>query len=195
MSQIQLLRAPSSPEPRAHADNAWTPEDLAQALVDYLQPQGPVWEAHAGGGAFVRACQRRGIETIATDIDPALGWRVHDAGLGPPDTARPRALVGNPPWGFALDHLSMGLALPGVDLIAWILPGGLLHRTEWRPVLRVAWPDEYIALGRVSYTGPGREHAGGASMTDSAMYVWRRRGGLWTGRGLLRQLVQGQVLP
>jgi len=206
MSQLSLVQ-PTRPTPDEGPDTAYTPHDIVEAVLRHLGAElrmRPVWEMHVGGGAFVSvldaARMGRGPQGIAqpllvlsTDADPAApGLTIgdmsahHDATAGLPEGwPSPDVIVGNPPWSTAREHLEVALRTAG-QLVAWVLPGGLPHRGGWRDVWAHAWPDEYIALGRVSYDGPGRTGRG-SSMTDSALYVWRRSvlTGSWMGRGLM----------
>ena len=196
-AQLALITALPPPTPQAGPDTAWTPPWLATRLVGVLVAaglRGPAWEAHAGGGAFVEALRARRIPVVASDIDPALPWRTWDQAAGlPPGMERPRAMVGNPPWSKAPGMLAS--ALRDVDeLIGRILPGDILHRHGWRPVLQQAWPDQVIALGRVTYGGPGRDHGSASAMTDSAFYIWRRGRHSWQGRGIARRMVGQEEL-
>jgi len=202
VSQIRLLGAPPPPQPTAGSDNAYTPRALAASLVEYLiyahGLRGPVWEAHAGDGAWVEPLQAAGLEVWASDIDPALGWDVWDAARGPmPGTPRFMAGVGNPPWSNAAAMLLDALR-DADELVSWILPSSIFGRTGdrgWDPVLKQAWPDETIDLGRVSYDGPGRDHQNASGKTDSSLVIWRKRDGSWQGRGIRRRLLGSDVKP
>lgn len=197
MNQLRLLSAPRPPEPTADPNNAYTPDDLARALVAHLVRrhglQEPIWEAHAGGGAFVRALIAHGLQHIATDIDPACGWNVWDAARGlPPGMGRPWGIVGNPPWSEATNLLP-GALRDAEQMVSWILPATILGRVEWGPFLRQAWPEEILHLGRIGFGGPGRS-GGGSGMTDCALFTWLRRPLLhpeiqWMGQGITRRMV------
>lgn len=86
----------------------YTPDRLASAVVDRLAPAALSWvlEPSCGGGAFVRALQRRGCLVVGCDLDPEA------VGLQRVDLAWPGSLesfpgsydplgwaVGNPPFG------------------------------------------------------------------------------------------------
>ena len=79
------------------------------------------------------------------------------------------------------------------EMVAFILPAGLEHRDGWADFWTDRAPDEVIALGRVSYGGPGRSGSGGA-MTDSSFYIWRKEtlSTLWRGRWALSTMVGGK---
>ena len=94
------LFAGLAPQASAGSDVAYTPDDVAEACVDYLIPnfvEGPCswWDPCAGGGAFPRALQRRLGPGHATELDAhAESVRsglavVGDALQGPPSECAP----------------------------------------------------------------------------------------------------------
>lgn len=205
-------------QPDEGSDVAYTPARLVTACVELLAADlqasaGLVWEAHCGAGAWLDALSHcvGHQRLLASDADAVAvaqaqddGWQVshHDALLGPPDDAhRPRgrhrpvwAIVGNPPWSTADQHLRMALSIAD-HLVAWVLPFAWLVPAERHWVLRDCPPDEIIALHpRVAYGGPGRD--GGSPPRDSALFVWRRHH-RWGGRASMRVLCweQGVLLP
>lgn len=207
--QTRLALPGVSPPPDAGYDVAWTPSWTTRCLVAHIADElrGTVaWEMHAGGGAFLQPLNRLCTEVLATEIDARAfaltslhsgsTWsQAWDALRGLPEGWPPPAwVVGNPPWSTVLDHLAVAMdeAQQG---IAWVLQAGREHRTEWLPIFRRAMFDECIALGRVSFEGPGRGGRQSAT-TDCAAYIWRRDpDGGWNGRGLMRILdSRGRVL-
>lgn len=59
---------PSKNKPQA--DKVYTPDWLAEAIVNHYKPWGKCLEACAGGGAFVRAMEKFGVKSINTmEID------------------------------------------------------------------------------------------------------------------------------
>lgn len=59
---------PSKNQP--NADKVYTPDDLAEAIVNHFKPWGECLEPCAGGGAFVRAMKKFGVANIsAMEID------------------------------------------------------------------------------------------------------------------------------
>jgi len=67
-----LSRGQNRGQNRAKLDQYWTPDPLAEKLVELL----PIWqdetalEPHAGGGAFVKALRKRASWVGAIDLDP-----------------------------------------------------------------------------------------------------------------------------
>lgn len=221
-TQASLFGAPR-PEPEEAPDVAYTPVPTAAAALHVIHGTmlkgSLILEAHVGGGAWLQALvpyQDRVHPQHGTtnprpvyvmDIDPAapglhmdFPW-VKGRHVGsfldrlPAGWPQPHWIVGNPPWSNAREHLEVALDLAR-DGVAWIMPAGLEHRTRWAEsgLWDRAWPAEIFPLGRVSYSGPGRSGTG-ASMTDSTLYVFRRRATSivpWMGPGFLRPLLRGR---
>lgn len=62
----KLIPAKNKPQ----ADKVYTPDWLAEAIVNHYKPWGKCLEACAGGGAFVRAMEKFGVKSINTmEID------------------------------------------------------------------------------------------------------------------------------
>ena len=77
----KLIPAKNKPE----ADKVYTPDWLAEAIVNHYKPWGKCLEPCAGGGAFVRAMKKFGITDIDTmEIDEGddfiedILWRHYD---------------------------------------------------------------------------------------------------------------------
>ena len=126
-------------------DRCYTPDRLADAVVQALRfPGGElIIEPSAGGGAFVRALRRRWLHAVlvGVDLDPAAPGRVgcNDWIEGSwPEVARsidwqPNLIVGNPPFGDALEHVTAALSF-GCN-VAFILPLAYLGVQAWGPLL------------------------------------------------------------
>ena len=191
-AQLTLLST-LAPEPEPGEDVAYTPLGRAHAIVRSLLPDlGPsplVIEAHAGGGAFLRAFREHGLDYRARELDPAAVRLLHAQGLDCEqgdflDMSRPLcdvSFIGNPPFSVAVEHLLFALSWRP-RLIAWILPAGWGSRTG-RPGQEI--PREVFDSpgygcpvicpmeGRDVYGGPGRD-AKGSAQTDNSLFVWAR---------------------
>lgn len=137
-------------------DRYYTPDSLAEAIVDALPMGDPVsvYEPCVGGGAFVRAVRRRWPDAriIGVDVDPcAEGLALCDEShVGSCLRIRPTAAlcVTNPPFttatveardrAFAVARRAIGSA-PRVALLlpaSWLLGGAAydwLRSPRWRP--------------------------------------------------------------
>ena len=193
MSRAQLtLLSSLQPEPEPGEDVAYTPVSRASSIVRSLLPDlGPsplVIEAHAGGGAFLRAFREHGLDYRARELDPAAVRLLHAQGLDCEqgdflDMSRPLcdvSFIGNPPFSVAVEHLLFALSWRP-RLIAWILPAGWGSRLNHPPAVFNS-PDYGCPVicpmeGRDTYGGPGRD-AKGSAQTDNALFVWARRDAL-----------------
>lgn len=211
MTAALTLPLPLAREPAKEAQGtAYTLPAVTRLCVRYLAAElagRVVWEPHVGAGGWARmALGEGGASTvIGCDVDPGAPavhpdaaatmpdgghyeGHIRDVMDGPPPAwaEQVEVVLGNPPWELAHQHLGAVLD-SGVHLVAWILQADRLGRQRhWPELLRRAWPDEVVQLGRLSYGGPGRDGTG-SGMTDSALYIWRRTGEAWSGRGLLRR--------
>jgi hypothetical protein len=106
--------------PRDTLDRYYTPTVLAEAIVAEL-PVGigkdsrGIWEPHVGGGAFARAIMARRPECRlrVSDVDPtSVAMRDMGGDLGDflDLTGSPWAVIGNPPYGDAEEHVLHALA-------------------------------------------------------------------------------------
>lgn len=156
---------------RRPLDAYYTPDDLAEALVDVL----PVYrcesahEPHAGGGAFVRALMRRGMWVYATDINPdAGGMKLADMAvccdfLDHTPRSQVSWVVGNPPYSNAEAHVRHAIDITGRH-VAFLLRLAFLESRKrvpfWRehPARKV-----WVLAERPSFTG---------GATDAAAYGW-----------------------
>lgn len=75
------------------ADNVYTPEILAQRIVNHFQPFGDCLEPCSGGGAFVRAMQRYGVSSV-TSLDIKEGLDFFDL----PGELKFDFIITNYPW-------------------------------------------------------------------------------------------------
>lgn len=138
----------------AHDDleRFYTPEKLASAcvrlLVDEMDGVPPVAvEPSAGGGAFVRALRAAGVEAITgIDVDEhAAGLELCDRSLVMDvlrmhagvwgDTSDVRAVVGNPPFGDASEHIPILREVFPMAWLGFILPIENQTVGYWQPVL------------------------------------------------------------
>lgn len=166
-------------------ERCYTPQWLADACVARLRVDRDrdlgIWvEPSAGGGAFVRAMQQhlQCRRVIAYDLDPramglALADECHEGdwvqmarGLG---ASRIAAVVGNPPFSLAIEHLVAARATCPDAVIALILPLAILGVQQWQPVFRE------IPLSEV-HPIAGRPWP--ALVRETAFFVWRPK---WVG--------------
>ena len=197
-----LLPMPMAPPPGKASDVAYTPPEVARALVDdlgrrYCLGSTPLtmWEPWCGAGAFSEAWAhaRPWDKVVASDIDPGASLVVRkraalrDAFDGPPDGGISWT-VSNPPFSrfddclrLALEHSRVGVAM-------------LLVGQSMAPIARDwMWtespPDSMTWLTpRISFDRPHAEKKGQTDMREYAFMVWLRRGGKWHGRMRLGRL-------
>jgi hypothetical protein len=122
-------------------DRCYTPDKLAQAIVDSLAITSPqtVLEPSVGGGAFVRAVRRAWPDAtiLGVDIDPdapglALCDEVFIGDFLDHTLPTPDLIVGNPPFKDALAHVAHA---EFHDAMALVLPLAYLGVKSWAPVL------------------------------------------------------------
>lgn len=159
---------PRAAVPKGGNDNVYTPDPLAQAIVDHYAPTGSVVDPCSGGGAFVRAFvaydwAHPGRLSKLEGFDLATG---HDF-LQIPDGIRWDWIITNPPWSLFTPflHKAMATARNVVfldKLNAWSLNGRLNSMAaagyEFREKARVAqppppWPQMGFAFAAV-HIGP-----------------------------------------
>lgn len=162
-------------------DRCYTPEALARAVVRALPIETPreVWEPSAGGGAFVRAIRERwpSARVLGVDVDPAAPARslCNDWITGSwPEVARelarpPRVIVGNPPFGEALEHVEAALRFD--TFVAFILPLAYLGVGAWQPLFAARPPARLRPI-------TGRPWP--ARVRETAVYEWW--GSRWASR-------------
>jgi len=181
MTQLGLGCVPDPvllPGERDRLDRYYTPDALAHQLVALLPLYGAhrVLEPSAGGGAFVRAALALTPHVHALDLDenapvlrspPAGADCRHGDFLATSAADWPPldAIVGNPPYGRAEEHVLHALDLvPERGTVAFLLRLAFLEGAGrvafWRehPCFRV-----WVLAQRPSFTGGG---------TDSAAYAW-----------------------
>lgn len=173
--------APRASVPHDPLDRHYTPQALADAIVQRLWRRGAlgtdshVVEPSAGGGAFVRAALRAGVASVtAIDVDPDA------AGLALATLACPGAdwlslapdveadvVVGNPPFGGPPDYLGLQHALAAVSVarfaVALILPWSWLGTPTPRRMLGERPPSEVWPIGRRPWP---------RSVRETAVWVW-----------------------
>lgn len=141
MSQLALGIADDRTTGRGsvdHLERYYTPDDLARFCVDLLPWDGVrnVLEPHAGGGAFVRALEHRGVPVFAMDVD-AECWTLQERAATVGDFLTSSAplvdrVVGNPPFSNAEQHVDRGLEF--AREVAFLLPMSRLdsaRRSHW----------------------------------------------------------------
>ncbi len=176
------LTAPEGTKGKRRVNDAYyTPPKLAAFLVGLmnLHPGSTVLEPSAGGGSFVRALKARDHLVCAIDIDPDAAGLMHADQAAVQDFADPLAglwprfdaVVGNPPFALAKEHIDRALEV--------VRPGGrvgfLLRLAFLETVNRFQWwranppRDIYVLAERVSFTGGGSDNAA------YAFFVWHRK--------------------
>lgn len=177
--------------PHDGLDRFYTPEALALRCVAALADVGGIdtlIEPHVGGGAFVRTARKLwpGVLIAGLDVDPAApgldlvdvdsrGVDFLDVVGGWGRMPKGRAIVGNPPFGDAFEHVSAAVRT-GADVVAFVLPLAFLGSVRWAP-----WLDEHPP--RVVHRIVGRPWP--ANVREVAFYEWRRG---WTGDSVTRRL-------
>jgi hypothetical protein len=145
MSQTTLTGFAEVARPDTHGDVQYTPQALADTLVRLLPRRdlATVLEPHAGGGAFVRALQRIGAHVVAFDVDGTAQGLIDadaeatcdflkvdplDVQVDPvrdPKDMYLDAVVGNPPFSNAEEHIRHALDVSGRH-VAFLLRVGFL---------------------------------------------------------------------
>ncbi len=88
----KLIPAKNKPE----ADKVYTPDWLAEAIVNHYKPWGSFLEPCKGGGAFVRAAKKFGLENITTcEIDEGYDFLEMRE---PPEGGKFNWSISNWPW-------------------------------------------------------------------------------------------------
>lgn len=161
-------------------DAYYTPLALAEACVRTLPPmpeRTPIWEPHAGGGAFCHALwNQRAVYVFASDINPDAPaiqpfagppvYKAADALKGWPFRSPPPAwVVGNPPFTGVERHIDTALSVATVGvgfLLRLAILEGQKRKAAWK-----RWPlaSVHVLVERPSFTGGG---------TDSAAYGFFR---------------------
>jgi hypothetical protein len=173
MTEPTLPGLAAVPPVRDELDRRYTPQSLADAIVDRLNitPR-RVLEPSVGGGAFVRAVSRRWptIRIDGVDLDPhAPGLMMCDrvycgdflAWEGSHDL-----IIGNPPFSEALEHVRHALTF-GCPVV-FVLPLAYLGVQQWTPLLQDFVPDVVRPIvGR-----PWPEH-----VRECAVFEWRTKHG------------------
>ena len=69
-TKLDGIKFPKQLIPKGGNDKVYTPDWLAEAIINHYKPSGSFIEPCAGGGAFVRAARKFGLTNIATcEID------------------------------------------------------------------------------------------------------------------------------
>ena len=168
-------------------DRMLTQGPLAELCLDRVLQRCPVSavklvvEPSVGGGAFVRAARKRLPKATVwgVDLDPtARGLELVDRSFVGVDTLdwarevdqRPQLIVGNPPFGPALEHVEALLALRPYRL-ALILPWDRVGRKGWHDVF-FGEPVEGMTWREVH---PIRPRPWGQHVREVALFVWGQR--------------------
>lgn len=151
MTEPTLPGLAAIPPVRDELDRRYTPQSLADAIVDRLYIGDnvlcpTVLEPSVGGGAFVRAVRHRwpDAEVMGVDIDadaPGFhgcdvthrGTFLHVDSDYKPLGSRIDLIIGNPPFGQALEHVRHALTF-GCPVV-FILPLAYLGVQAWAPLL------------------------------------------------------------
>jgi len=132
------------PPVRDELDRRYTPQSLADAIVDrlHITPK-RVLEPSVGGGAFARAARRRwpACKVFGVDVDPASpgankcnAWLCGDfLSFKPSMLEHVDLILGNPPFGQALDHVRHALTFECP--VVFVLPLAYLGVQSWAPFL------------------------------------------------------------
>ena len=157
---------------RRALDAYYTPDDLAEALVSVLPVQewDTALEPSCGGGAFVRAMQRRKMQVLGMDIDgEAAGLRGLSHAIVADFLAydfayhEPLWVIGNPPFSDAEAHVRHALDVTDRH-VAFLLRLAFLESRKRVPFWREHPPRKVWVLSeRPSFTG---------GATDSCAYGW-----------------------
>ena len=185
-------------------DAYYTPDALAERLVSILplRANHTVCEPHAGGGAFLRAIEKRTPHTVAMDIDPECpvlrtvthaiqqDFLMEDlrAGHGWPE--RPfNWVIGNPPFEDAEKHVRHALSLAS-DGVAFLLRLAFLESVKREAFWEQHPCSDIVVLNkRPCFTGNGK--------TDSCAYgffIWNTKYPTQPGRTCLHVLSSVQRL-
>lgn len=180
-----MLLGQPKPKPRDELERFYTPDRLAALCLERVQASrrwptdqrrvARVVEPSCGGGAFVRAARERWpFATVnGFDVDPeAVGLELADDGQAVDflevEPGECDVVVGNPPFGPALEHVRRALAWQPYA-VAFILPLARLEGTKgWgafldehppeavHPIAGRPWPDVVRGCGLwVWHTTPG----------------------------------------
>lgn len=164
----------------------YTPQPLAEACLRRVLMRAAIGTGHTvvepsvGGGAFVRAMRaaKPKAKLVGVDVDPdARGFELVDDAyhmdtitwsIAHRMAGRPADLViGNPPFGDALEHVEALLELRPFRL-ALILPLDRLGRQGWRDVL-YGVPVEGMVLRELH---PILPRPWGEHVREVALFVW-----------------------
>jgi len=172
--------------PRQVADAYYTPDPLAAAIVDALHAvepiRGPVWDPHAGGGAFTRQLLRYvdAREVWGSDINPAAPALVDGHLLRGNYSCREflthpgihglRWIIGNPPYAHAEQHVKHALTMYPGRHVVFLLRAAFVE-SKTRAPFWAQHPARHIwfLAKRPSFTG---------GSTDSCAYAvfwWDRQ--------------------
>lgn len=99
----KLIPAKNKPQ----ADKVYTPDWLAEAIVNHYKPCGSFLEPCKGGGAFVRAAKKFGLTNITTcEIDEGYDFLEM---MEPPENGKFNWSVSNWPWSIFRKFLQKNL--------------------------------------------------------------------------------------
>lgn len=97
--------------PKNGNDTVYTPNQLALTIVKALNPKGLILEPCSGGGAFVRAFEKQGLEYISCEIDKGSDFFDFKD--------RVDWVITNPPWSQARKFLQHSMSV--ADNIAFLI--------------------------------------------------------------------------
>lgn len=169
---------------RRDLDGYFTPDELATALVNLLEPDGfwnggTILEPSAGKGAFIRAADRLLPQYVrAVDLSHDRAVELHDLTHDVQEldfltmlVDRPfELIIGNPPYSEAEKHVRHALAFRArFGVVAFLLRLGFLESEERAPF----WQEHpaskvYVLSQRPSFTGNGKTDRGQAY----GFFVW-----------------------
>ncbi len=161
-----------------------TPGWSVRAILPRLPLGGRILDPGCGNGAILRALQAagvKGMDVVGIELDPDLArvaredasfaWRVDcDDFLGATDRGSFDLVIGNPPYGLAMEFVqqALSLAAPRNGTVAMLLRLGWLA-SQRRAAFHQARPCDVHVLPRRPSFG---NNAKGKPGTDSADYAW-----------------------
>jgi len=160
---------------RDKLDRYYTPAHCTHSLLQFIQPNGMIWEPCAGKGHIAKVLRKR-IPTaniFASDVDgPYCHMDFLDRAAHP--TERPDWIITNPPYSTPLcrasDFVRQALETQPRVGIAMLLPITFWEGcNDRRDLLRDHPPHICIHLGRVNFIRPEGK---GSPPGDSQWWIW-----------------------